>query len=116
MTRTKGKQFYNVYCFSNRFLNFAPLLTSIVTDSVLWLFLEVSWVCLQCEIMVFPDHTHLLFCKMCALFVILEKVSVSDLQKIIQPEDAGTEEGRCYGHNIVQNYTWPGCHTYTFIL
>ena len=27
----------------------------------LWLFLKVSWVCLQCVIVVFPDHTHLLF-------------------------------------------------------
>ena len=26
-----------------------------------WLFLAVSWVCLQFVIVVFPDHTHLLF-------------------------------------------------------
>ena len=29
--------------------------------NVLWLFLTVSWVGLQCVIAVFPDHTHLLF-------------------------------------------------------
>ena len=29
-----------------------------VAVNVLWLFLEVPWVCLQCMIMVFPDHTH----------------------------------------------------------
>ena len=28
---------------------------------VMWLFLAVPWVCLQFVIMVFPDHTHLLF-------------------------------------------------------
>ena len=28
---------------------------------VVWLFLTVSWVCLQFVILVFPDHTHLLF-------------------------------------------------------
>ena len=28
---------------------------------VVWLFLAVSWVCLQFVIVVFPDHTHLLF-------------------------------------------------------
>ena len=33
----------------------------IVTLNVLWLFLTVPWVGLQCVIVVFPDHTHLLF-------------------------------------------------------
>ena len=33
----------------------------IVTINVLWLFLTVQWVGLQCVIVVFPDHTHLLF-------------------------------------------------------
>ena len=28
---------------------------------VVWLFLAVTWVCLQFVIVVFPDHTHLLF-------------------------------------------------------
>ena len=28
---------------------------------VVWLFLTVAWVCLQFVIVVFPDHTHLLF-------------------------------------------------------
>ena len=32
----------------------------LVTVNVLWLFLKVPWVCLQCLIVVFPDHTHLL--------------------------------------------------------
>ena len=31
-----------------------------MTVSVLWLFLMVPWVGLQCVIVVFPDHTHLL--------------------------------------------------------
>ena len=33
----------------------------IVTIKVMWLFLTVPWVGLQCVIVVFPDHTHLLF-------------------------------------------------------
>ena len=33
----------------------------IVTINVLWLFLTVLWVGLQYVIVVFPDHTHLLF-------------------------------------------------------
>ena len=33
----------------------------LVTVNVLWLFLTVLWVGLQCVIVVFPDHTHLLF-------------------------------------------------------
>ena len=33
----------------------------IVTVNVLWLFLTVPWVGLQCAIVVFPDHTLLLF-------------------------------------------------------
>ena len=28
---------------------------------VVWLFLAVPWVCMQFVIVVFPDHTHLLF-------------------------------------------------------
>ena len=32
----------------------------IVAINVLWLFLMVPWVGLQCVIVVFPDHTHLL--------------------------------------------------------
>ena len=33
----------------------------IVTINVLWLFLTVPWVGLQCVIVVFPDHTQFLF-------------------------------------------------------
>ena len=40
-----------------------PLLSlgCLVTVNVLWLFLTVPWVGLQSEIVLFPDHTHLLF-------------------------------------------------------
>ena len=43
---------------------FALLLLSVgcqVTVNILWLFLTVPLVGLQCVIMVFPDHTHFLF-------------------------------------------------------
>ena len=33
----------------------------IVTVNVLWFLLMVPWVGLHCVIVVFPDHTHLLF-------------------------------------------------------
>ena len=33
----------------------------LVTANVLWLFLMMSWVGLQCVIVEFPDHTHLRF-------------------------------------------------------
>ena len=33
----------------------------LVSLNILWLFLRVPWVGLQCVIVVFPDHTHLLF-------------------------------------------------------
>ena len=33
----------------------------IVTINVQWVFLTVLWVGLQCMIVAFPDHTHLLF-------------------------------------------------------
>ena len=32
----------------------------LVTVNVLWLFLTVPWVGLQCLVVVFPDHTHFL--------------------------------------------------------
>ena len=39
----------------------------IVAVDVLWLFLTVPWVDLQCVIVVFPDHTHLFFLKYASL-------------------------------------------------
>ena len=40
-----------------------PLLSyrCIVTIHILWLFLTLPWLGLHCVIVVFPDHTHLLF-------------------------------------------------------
>ena len=35
----------------------------VVTVNVLWLFLAVPWVGLQCVIVVYPDHIHFLFVK-----------------------------------------------------
>ena len=35
---------------------------------VVWLFLAVPWVCLQFVIVVFPDHTHLLFLVLIPLY------------------------------------------------
>ena len=48
---------------SKRELVALPLLyiLCLVTVNVLWLFLTVRWVGLRCVIVVFPDHTHLVF-------------------------------------------------------
>ena len=40
---------------------FLPSLSSQCLESVLWLFLAVSWVCLQFVFVVLPNHTHILF-------------------------------------------------------
>ena len=40
----------------------------IVAINVLWLFITVPWVCLQCVIVVFPDHIHLVFCTSLSLY------------------------------------------------
>ena len=42
----------------------------LATVNVLWLFLTVLWVSLQCVIVAFPDHTHLLFGIMTLVFVL----------------------------------------------
>ena len=39
---------------------------------VVWLFLAVPWVCLQFVIVVFPDHTHLLF----SIYLIADKLEL----------------------------------------
>ena len=63
---------YTVFCGHSRFAFLLKrnrklvilLLVSdrcLVTVNVLWLFLTVPWVGLQCVIVVFPDHTHLPF-------------------------------------------------------
>ena len=41
-----------------------------MTVSGLWLFLMVPWVGVQCVIVVFPDHTHLLFDLTTLVFVL----------------------------------------------
>ena len=55
-----------------------PYLSSgcLVTDSVLWLCLTVSSVCLQCLILFFPDPTHILFStiSLFGLYVFQESV------------------------------------------
>ena len=39
---------------------FSHFCSCIVTLNVVWLFLMVPWICLQCAIVVFPGHTHFL--------------------------------------------------------
>ena len=59
---------------------------------VVWLFLAVPWVCLRFMIVVFPDHTHLLFFIPCisefpAVFNINVKLRFLDLQFIPYSND-----------------------------
>ena len=63
----------SMFCCTSIFARFAIILmgktelTALLSLSswclvmVVWLFLAVPWVCLQCVIVIFPDHTHLLF-------------------------------------------------------
>ena len=39
--------------------------TAYICIITLWLFLTVPWIGLQCMIVVFPDHTQLLFQSVC---------------------------------------------------
>ena len=50
---------------------------------VLWLFLTVPWVGLQCVIVVFPDHTHLLYQPKINMFLLfLRKKNENKTSKI----------------------------------
>ena len=48
---------------------------------VVWLFLAVPWVGLQFVIVVFPDHTNLLFCISLVVLGAKPKVSVAFMMK-----------------------------------
>ena len=48
----------------------------IVTIYVLWLFLKVPWVGLQCVIIEFPDHTHLIFANKIASYNDVRNASI----------------------------------------
>ena len=48
----------------------------------MWLFLAVAYVGLQCVIVVFPDHTHLIFVQQCtwrAFYLIVPKYGISSV-------------------------------------
>ena len=51
--------FTNMVQHSFMLVEFVRIQTCPVTVNVLWLFLTVLWVSLQCGIVEFPDHTHL---------------------------------------------------------
>ena len=44
----------------------------LVTVNPIWPFLTVPWVCLQCVIVVFPDHSRLPFGVQCSLKAFIE--------------------------------------------
>ena len=48
-----------VGCFA--FIGLRSSYECLVTVIILWIFLTVPWVGLQCVIVVFPDHTHYFF-------------------------------------------------------
>ena len=55
--------FMSIQVLQSRELDALLNLSSWLLVSVVWFFLAVPWVCLQFVILVFPDHTHLLFCS-----------------------------------------------------
>ena len=64
---------------------------------VVWLFPPVPWVCLQFVIMVFPDHTHLLFLRYSSLM----KSNVMDYTWVTEdaviPKYSDTQKSVRYG-------------------
>ena len=64
---------------------------------VVWLFLAIPWVCLQFVIVVFPDHTHLLFLISLLSFWCL--VTVSILLVWFPPLDLGRID-KITGHQL----------------
>ena len=52
----------------------------IVSINVLWLFLTVLWVGLQCVIVVFPDHTHVFYYDRALNLILLQEL-VYDVTK-----------------------------------
>ena len=56
-------------------------LSSCCSSMVVWLFLVVAWICLLFVIVVFPDHTHLLFLgSEYPLYVIFINNKIGDLE------------------------------------
>ena len=58
-----------------------------MTVSVQWLFLAVSWVGLQCVVMAFPDHTHILFllerpCCGISLGYVVRTLHIADFDEV----------------------------------
>ena len=54
---------YALLCVHSSFAIILKRKRKLVTINVLWFFLTVPWVGLQCVIVVFPDHTHLPFVR-----------------------------------------------------
>ena len=74
MTQFKVKDdmwviFFAIILIGKRELVVLLSLSSWCLVMVVWLFLAVPWVCLQFVIVVFPDHTHLLFCRAVERFI-----------------------------------------------
>ena len=53
-----------------------------VTINVLWFFLTMPWVDLQCVILGFPGHTHLLFVFMAFVYLLI--LPLTNLEILIQ--------------------------------
>ena len=60
---------------------------------VVWLFLAVPWICLRFVIVVFPDHTHLLFLKHYIALIVCR--ARFDQNVILHESNIGT--GACSG-------------------
>ena len=54
---------YALLCVHSSFAIILKRKRKLVTVNVLWFFLTVPWVGLQCVIVVFPDHTYLPFVR-----------------------------------------------------
>ena len=60
----------------------------LVTVNILWLFLTVPWVGLECVIVVFSDHTHLLYVE--RLIAFSQRVFINKFN-IVLVSDSGMQ-------------------------
>ena len=71
---------FAIFLMRKRKLDVLQLLSyrCIATINILWLFLAVPWVGLQCAIVAFPDHTHLIFELMFVFYCRFDALLIKD--------------------------------------
>ena len=76
-------------------------LCCVVAVGVLWLYVIVPWVGLQCVNVVFPDHKHLLFVKFIKHYSLYILASCYDTHFVVKITSGVTR--RCHNHTPQTN-------------